>query len=146
MTISFDIERELRAVPARQELAEIYKLRAVHHAAQAGWTQQKIAALLGVEQPEVSRLLQRARLNPAALERTPREILLQHASGEITHDQMLTELRNWEYTYGTTPADDPIGEIYCPGTWDQIERAGDLLTDDDYQRILDAVEARKRRQ
>ncbi len=62
-----EIGRRLRAVPARNELTKILKLRAVHDAVQAGWTQHRIADELGVEQPEVSRLAKTARLTPASL-------------------------------------------------------------------------------
>ncbi|WP_418345815.1 hypothetical protein [Rhodococcus pyridinivorans] len=135
-----EIGRRLRAVPARNELAKILKLRAVHDAVQAGWTQRRIAEALGVEQPEVSRLAKTARLTPHVCERSPREVLLEHAAGIIDHAAMMRELENWNYTFGTT---DPTGETYLPGTWDQIERAGDLLSDQDYQHLLKITAARR---
>lgn len=142
MSVSYepDIERRLRAVPARNELARILKLRAVSDAVKAGWTQRKIAEEIGVEQPEVSRLAKAARLTPDVCERSPREVLLEYAAGMIDHAAMMNELEHWDYTFGQT---DPTGEVYLPGTWDQIERARDLLSDDDYQRLFNLTADRR---
>ncbi len=68
-------------------------------------------------------------------------MLLEHAAGVIDHAAMMRELENWNYTFGTT--DPPTGETYLPGTWDQIERAGDLLPDKDYQHLLKMTAARR---
>lgn len=142
MSVAYEpeIERQLRAVPARNELARILKLRAVNAAVAAGWTQRKIADEIGVEQPEVSRLAKAARLTPEVCKRSPREVLLEYAVGTISHTAMMNELEHWDYTFGET---DPTGEIYLPGTWDQIERAGDLLSDDDYQHLFEQTAARR---
>lgn len=143
MSVAYEpeIERRLRAVPARNELSKILKLRAVNDAVQAGWTQRKIAERVGVEQPEVSRLAKTARLTPEVCERSPREVLLEYAAGIIDHAAMMDELEHWDYTFGTT---DPTGEIYLPGTWDQIDRAGDLISDTDYRRLLELTAARRK--
>ncbi|MCD5422488.1 hypothetical protein LRS71_23530 [Rhodococcus pyridinivorans] len=116
---------------------------AVLAAAEAGWPQREIARYVGVEQPEISRLLKRARLWPDVRERTPREVLLRYAVGEIDHRQMMNELEHWDYTFGGPPADDPAADVYVRGSWDQIERAGDLLSDDDYQRLFEVTAAQQ---
>lgn len=138
-----DIERQLRAVSPRAELAQLEKLRAVLAAAQAGWSQRQIAQCVGVEQPEISRLLKTARLRPEVRERTPREVLLRYAVDELDHEQMMNELEHWDYTVGGLPADDPTADVYVRGSWDQIERAADLLSDNDYQRLLEVTAARR---
>ncbi|MFZ2177521.1 MAG: hypothetical protein WAW17_26535 [Rhodococcus sp. (in: high G+C Gram-positive bacteria)] len=145
MSVAFekDIEQQLRAVSPRAELSRLEKLRAVLAAAEAGWSQRVIARLVGVEQPEISRLLKAARLRPGVRERTPREVLLRHAVGELDHDRMMAELEGWEYTFGGPPADDLDADAYVRGTWDQIERAGDLLSDADYQRLLEVTAERR---
>jgi hypothetical protein len=99
--------------------------------------------MLGVAQPEVSRIVKKLRLNPAARERSPREVMLEHAGGRISHEQMLDELAGWEYTFGQVAADDPVGQSYMRGTWDQVERAGDLLTDEDRRVLLEATAKRR---
>lgn len=131
MTIDYGIERDLRAIPAEKELLQLKLLRAVGKATDDNVPQRTIALMLGVQQPEVSRILKKLRLNPTVRDRSPREVMLEHAAGRISHKQMMRELLNWDYTFGHIAQDDPIGESYVRGTWDQIERAGDLLTDDD---------------
>ncbi|MFD6677626.1 hypothetical protein ACFWDA_25110 [Rhodococcus zopfii] len=145
MSVAFekDIERNLRAISPRAELAQLEKLRAVLAAAEAGWKHRQIAPRVGVTQPEISRLLKAARLRADVRERTPREVLLRYAVGEIDHEQMMDELEHWDYTFGGPPADDPAADVYVRGTWDQIERAGDLLSDDDYQRLFEVTAARR---
>lgn len=141
MSVAFekDIERQLRAISPRAELAQLEKIRAVLAAAEAGWSQRDIARRVGVEQPEISRLLKKARLRPDVCERTPREVVLRYAVGELTHEQMMDELEHWDYTFGGIPEDDPAADAYVRGSWDQIERAGDLLSDDDYQRLFEVT-------
>lgn len=143
MSVAYEpeITRQLRAVPARTELAKILKLRAVDAAVRAGWNQDRIATQIGVTQPEVSRLAKTARLTPEVCERSPREVLLEYAAGMIDHPAMINELTHWDYTFGHT---DPTGEVYLPGTWDQIERAGDLISDTDYRHLLEATDAARR--
>ena len=145
MSVAFekDIERQLRAISPRAELAQLEKIRAVLAASEAGWSQREIARRVGVEQPEISRLLKKARLRPEVRQRTPREVMLRYAVGELTHEQMMDELEHWDYTFGGPPEDDPAADVYVRGSWDQIERAGDLLSDDDYQRLLEVTAARR---
>ena len=138
-----DIERRLRAISPRAELARLEKMRAVLDAVEAGWSQREIARLIGVEQPEISRLLKAARLRPEVRERTPREVMLRCAAGEIANEQMMRELEDWDYTFGGPPEDDPVADSYVPGSWDQIERAADLLSDDDYQRLVEVITSRR---
>lgn len=101
--------------------------------------------MLGVAQSEVSRIVKKLRLNPAARDRSPREVVLEHAGGRISREQMISELAGWEYTFGRVAVDDPVGQSYQRGSWDQIERAGDLLTDED-RRVLFGVTANRRAQ
>ncbi|PBC35925.1 hypothetical protein CJ178_31315 [Rhodococcus sp. ACPA4] len=139
MTIDYGIERDLRAIPAEKELLQLKLLRAVGKATGENVPQRTIAVMLGVAQPEVSRILKKLRLNPAARDRSPREVMLEHAAGRISHEQMMKELGSWDYTFGHIASDDPIGESYVRGSWDQIERAGELLTDDDRRALFEAT-------
>lgn len=139
MTIDYGIERDLRAIPAEKELLQLKLLRAVGRATGKNVPQRTIAVMLGVAQPEVSRILKKLRLNPAARERSPREVMLEHAAGRISHEQMMNELGSWDYTFGHIAPDDPMGESYVRGSWDQIERAEELLTDDDRRALFEAT-------
>ena len=56
---------------------------------------------------------------------------------------MMAELIAWDYTFGHLAEDDPLGESYVRGTWDQIERSRDLLGDDDYRVLLAATADRR---
>lgn len=143
MSLAHDMERDLRAIPAERELLQIKLLRAVAHATDNGIPQRVIAKNLAVTQPEVSRIVKKLRLNPAARQRSPREVLLEHAAKVLDHDAMIVELAAWPYTFGHTPCDDPVGESYVPGSWDQIERAGDLLDEEDYRVLLAATAGRR---
>ena len=145
MTSEYGIERDLRAIPAEKELLHLKLLRAVGKATDEGVPQRTIAVMLGVAQPEVSRIVKKLRLNPAARDRSPREVMLEHAGGRISHEQMISELAGWKYTFGRVAADDPVGQSYQRGSWDQIERAGDLLTDED-RRVLFEATANQRAQ
>lgn len=109
MTIDYGIERDLRAIPAEKELLQLKLLRAVGKATDEGVPQRTIAVMLGVAQPEVSRIVKKLRLNPAARDRSPREVMLEHAGGRISREQMISELAGWEYTFGRVAVDDPVG-------------------------------------
>lgn len=135
----------MRAIPAEKELLQLKLLRAVGKATDEGAPQRTIAGMLGVAQPEVSRIVKKLRLNPAARDRSPREVMLEHAGGRISREQMISELVGWEYTFGRVSVDDPVGQSYQRGSWDQIEHAGDLLTDED-RRVLFEVTANRRAQ
>lgn len=144
MHITPGVTRDLRAIPATKELFQRQVMRALSRAVAAGLTQREISTLVEVSQPEISRLLKKAAARPELLERGPRDVLLEHAANLIDHEQMMRELLDWPYTFGRFPDDDPMGETYLPGTWDQIERAGDLLTDEDYRRLLEATSTGRR--
>ncbi|MET4050645.1 MULTISPECIES: hypothetical protein [unclassified Rhodococcus (in: high G+C Gram-positive bacteria)] len=143
MSLAHDMERDLRAIPAERELLQLKLLRAVAHATDNDIAQRVIAKNLAVTQPEVSRIVKKLRLNPAARERSPREVLLEHAAKLLDHDAMVAELTSWPYTFGHIADGDLAGESYVRGTWDQIERAGDLLVDEDYRVLLAATADRR---
>lgn len=127
--------------PSRRaaSIIRISSLRAVARATDSGIPQRTIAKDLSVTQPEVSRTLKKLRLNPAARQRSPREVLLEYAAQRLDHDAMMAELTAWPYAFGHVAVDDPAAESYVRGSWDQIERAGDLLGDDDYRVLLAAT-------
>ena len=68
-----------------------------------------------------------------------REVLLRYAVGELDHEQMMDELERWDYTFGGPLEGDPNTDVYVRGSWDQIERTRDLLSDDDYQRLFEVT-------
>lgn len=128
------------AANAAAELAQRRKLRAVSEAAGQGRTQREIAAALGVSQAAVNKMLVKARHTRELNIRTPREIALSYAAGEITRPDMINALVAFPHT-GTRvlDPDNPLPERIAPGTWGEMELAAldGLITDDD----IDAVTA-----
>lgn len=125
---------------AATELAGRRRLAAAVTAAESGRTQRDIAAALNVSQPAVAQLLARARRWPEEWERTPRQVTLEYAVGELAHEQMLKELVEWPWTYGYfDDADQPWPEAYMRGSWDALHSAvvGGLITNADYGYVLE---------
>ncbi|WP_252189794.1 hypothetical protein [Rhodococcus sp. 3A] len=106
------MERGLRAIPAEKELLQIKLLRAVAHATD-DQVPQRVREEHGRHatggQPDRERL----RLNSSARDRSPREVLLEHAAKRIDHDRMMAELLAWDYTFRHVPGDDPLGENFA---------------------------------
>lgn len=130
----------LVAANAAAELAGRRKLRAVLEASVQGRSQREIAARLGVSQAAVNKMLVRARHIRDLDIRTPREIALSYAAGEITRPEMIDALAAFPHT-GThvLDPDNPLPEQVVPGTWGELELAlvDGLISDED----LDAVTA-----
>lgn len=131
----------LVAAKAAAELAQRRKLRAVFEAAEQGRTQRKIAALLGVSQAAVNKMLVKAKHTRNLTTLTLREIALQYTAGEITRENLLEALTR--YPHGQTRVldpDNPLPEQIVPGTWGELELAAldGLISDED----LDIITAR----
>lgn len=89
-------ERLLQA-RERRELAERDIRRSIYLLADGGMSQRAIASAAGLSQAEVSRRLARRRGDDA--ERTPREVIMQRAAGEIDTARMLSELIEMSMTH-----------------------------------------------
>ncbi|MDX5964929.1 hypothetical protein [Rhodococcus opacus] len=62
--------------------------------------------------------------NPALLDRTPTEVIDRRTAGDITDDEMMDTLLNWDYTFDRVPVSGGIStDAYGPGSWDEVERA-----------------------
>lgn len=124
------------------ELAARRRLAAAVAAADAGRTQRDIAAALNVSQPAIAQLLARARRWPQEWERTPRQIALEYAAGELAPEQMRKEFLEWPWTHGHLDGPDgPDGEwpeMYVRGSWDELLDAVSehLISDDDYEYVF----------
>jgi predicted transcriptional regulator len=86
------------AVQSRQvrELADLKILRSIFKLNDQGVPQRRIADLVGLSQPEVSRRLKRRSLTPVDV--SPREIALQRAAGLLSSAEMMRELSDFTYT------------------------------------------------
>ena len=136
----------LTAARAAKELADLRLLRAVVGASEAGRSQSAIAAKLGLTQPGVHKMLVRARVTPEVAERSPWEVALCYAAGELTHEQMIGTLAGWQWTVTTFPAEqgNPWSEAIERGSWEDVGRAvrAGYLSPDDYGDILPALQGR----
>ena len=127
---------------AASELAARRRLAAAVAAAEAGRTQRDIAAALEVSQPAVAQMLARARRWPEDWQRTPRQVALEYAAGELAREQLRKELIEWPWTHGHLDGPEgPAGEwpeTYVRGSWDQVldaVREG-LVDEADYEYVF----------
>ncbi|QXC46724.1 MULTISPECIES: helix-turn-helix domain-containing protein [Rhodococcus erythropolis group] len=87
---------------ARETAAHIAYLRHLRQLHERGFTQMRLAKIVGVSQPTISDMLRRARidapdLRPGTHGGTAYEIAARYAAGEITRAAMMRELTGWEY-------------------------------------------------
>jgi hypothetical protein len=131
---------ELDQVAARLRLNNRALLRVVARAHKAGMRQRAIEKHLDISQATVHRLLRQTTDNPRVLEPTPAEIIDQRTAGQISTDQMMEQLLNWTFTFGTVPKADGVAtDAYEPGSWDDVERAfyRGQLTEGELARLMD---------
>ena len=131
---------ELDEVAARLRLDNRALLRVVARAHKAGMRQRAIEKHLDVSQATVYRLLRQTAENPKMLEPTPAEIIDQRTAGQISTEQMMKELLNWNFTFGTVPKVGGVAtDAYEPGSWDEVERAfyRGQLTEDELALLMD---------
>lgn len=127
---------------AATELAARRRLAAAVAAADSGRTQRDIAAALNVSQPAIAQMLARARRSPDEWQRTPRQVAMEFAAGELTREQMRKEFIEWPWTHGHL--DGPNGpdgewpEMYVRGSWDELHDAVSegLITHEDYEYVF----------
>lgn len=118
-----NLEKELRAVAARAELVRLEKLRLIAVACESGMSQSTIAGLVGVSQPEVSRIVKRLTLVPEVINYSPLEVAFEYAANKISRDQLLEKLVNFSYSFSRdAEPGNPLG-ARATGTWDQVTEA-----------------------
>lgn len=135
---------------ARETAAHIAYLRHLRQLHERGFTQMRLAKIVGVSQPTISDMLRRARIDGPDLREgthggTAYEIAARYAAGEIPRAAMMRELTGWEYERGAEPnpfewVDD--GNPAVEGSFTmQVGRAlrDGFLTDEDYDALLDAL-------
>ncbi|PQP16585.1 hypothetical protein [Rhodococcus opacus] len=153
MTIMMDRDRLFSSMAenrAREVVAHIGFLRNLRQLYEGGVTQTRLAQVIGVSQPAISQMLQRARVEapdvrPGTHGGTAYEVAARCAAGEIDRAMMRAELIGWEYdkplaSSGYPDVDDVRPHAEC-GFNHQVGRAltHGFLTDEDYDPILDAL-------
>lgn len=140
-----------KAVKARhlRDVSELDYVRLVVVMVESGMSQTKIAKLVGVTQPTISKLLHRSASVPMAREgfsgADPFEICERYAADLITRDQLVDELTRWDYTPRQTTAnelDDLV--VHTPGSTADLERAlrRGLIDDDLFDEVADRLQFR----
>ncbi|MFT4187350.1 MAG: hypothetical protein QM621_02055 [Aeromicrobium sp.] len=141
--------REARKARYRREVADLDYRRNMVRLKADGLTQNAIAAMVGVAQPTVQKLLARASTVTMPTEgfsgADPYEICERYAADLIDREQLVDELTRWEYAaVGCTAdgLDDLVMDV--PGSVDDLDRAlrRGLIDDELYDEIADRIEAR----
>lgn len=143
---SKDLGREealaaLAFVTMKRELADLDYRRAVVAAAEAaGLTQREIAQVVGRSQPDVGRTLKRISGDPALVVRSPREVALKRALGDLSDEEMMTQLKDFPYKPGVANAN-PATDGYVRGSWDEVRRLRreGLITVDEWSELFTHV-------
>ncbi|UAJ78990.1 Lrp/AsnC family transcriptional regulator [Leifsonia sp. ZF2019] len=136
---------EIAAGREQRELAERRIRRGIYAMHDAGLSQRDIARVAGLSQPEVSRRLKRREVVPAT-EVTPREIILQRSTGEISSTEMLKLLKGMTFSSSTprkrSATDGAAGAL---GTTKQLAEAlhDGLLSDEEYEAVRRAIARRR---
>lgn len=139
-----ELVAQLARVYAVRERNKITQERLIFKALQAGLPQQQISKSLGISQPAVSRMKQFFD-DGYKVERTPREVILEFLSEDITREQMITELSNWDYTFAGIAEPDDSESVLTSGTWTDVDAAYFIgqIDEEAYMQILTAVAARR---
>src|SRR5690625_2108849 len=133
----------------RRAMAEVDYRRNVVLLRNRGVSQTEIAAMIGVAQPTVQKLL--ARAEAISMPRQgfsgadPYEICQRYAADLISREQVRDELSRWEYTPRARTAD-PVDDLIVdtPGSIADVKHAmrQGLIDEDLFYEIVEAVEMR----
>ena len=119
---------------ALTELIDLYRVRSVLRASQHGYSQRRLAKLLGTSQTDIHRILRRARAMPETVSESPRELILKFLAGMISRGRLLGLLSETERGH-VAPGNQEDG--YQPGAWDEIRTAhlDGLIGEDLYEEL-----------
>jgi len=134
----------------RREMADVDYRRNVVLLRNRGKSQTEIAAMIGVAQPTVQKLLARAEAitmpPPGFSGADPYEICQRYAAELISREQLRDELSRWEYAPRARTAD-PIDDLIVdtPGSIADVKHAmrQGLIDEDLFYEIVEAVEKRE---
>ena len=112
--------------------------------------QTEIAVQLKASQPQVSRWAAKGRtllelVDGGKLGRSPYHVAERYSRGEITRDQVIDALTNWQYVPAETKTQGLHDDLlnYVPGSFDDIEAASldELIDEEIYTAALNALTA-----
>ncbi|MDU0328524.1 helix-turn-helix domain-containing protein [Microbacterium sp. KSW2-21] len=132
----------------RREIGELDYRRGVIVLDRQGLSQTRIAQLLGVKQPTIHRVIERAKSVPMPRDgfsgADPFEICERYAADVIDRTQLVDELTRWNYAPRGTLATELDDLIVDPaGSFGDVERAlrQGLIDDDVFDEVADRIEA-----
>lgn len=145
------IDDELRKVAAERRLAEYREKQTIIEAALAGRSQTAIAKLVGVSQPQISRMITLIKIQNhgqlKTLPTTPLVFIDLRDAGQIDTKTMMQRLLELDYTDGYIPEVNGVAtDAYERGGWDDIEYAfqQNRLTFEEYSQLFEAHRAEQR--
>lgn len=147
-TSEMDAVRATLKARHRREMAELDYRRGVVVLQGQGLSQTRIAELLGVKQPTINRVIERAQ--SIAMPRQgfsgsdPFEICERYAADVIDRPQLVEELVRWEYAPRGTLADELEDLTVDPvGSFGDVERAlrQGLIDGGVFDEVADRIEA-----
>lgn len=123
----------------RTYLSQLDRNRKVMEMDTNGQSVSEISEALGIPEQLVNGVLNVVKAQPIMLEKSPSEVINRGLIGEISHEEMITELSNWEYTFDATLHLNPNGNT--SGTWKQVSDAfvEGRLSEEDYTTLLNVV-------
>jgi len=134
------LEERLVKRRTKLKLADLDYKRAIKEAAHSGMiTQQEMAKHLGISQPSVSSAIKKA--EKVDEKETPFELCQRYSIGELSEEQLVDRLSNWEYVTSSVPDEYDGLLVDQPGTFREVEWAviGGLIESSVYDTILERI-------
>lgn len=136
-----------RKLRQRLSLDQLDYRRELARLAELGAPQVELSRVLGISQPSLSSALKKARETQPPREgfsgATSYEICQRYSVGELTREQVLDELKRWEYVVPEPGEHDYFDDLRfdTPGSFDDVARAHDdgLIDNEIYDAVLDHV-------
>lgn len=131
---------------ARRQLDRIRWRREIDRAHRGGEHPDAIAERLGDDVGTITSEIRKLERRPNALVRTPKEVIYEYAVGERSHDDLITTLGSWPYTYGQlgiTPGTElQSSDAWDRGTWDDVKsaRASHFIDNETFAQIARAAD------
>ena len=134
--------RRVRRLRSQRDLLELEIRREVKHLRKDGLSEQKIAALVGMSQPTIHRMLEVSEKDPDPPEgfksATPSEICQRYDAGEFDREELIDQLARFPYAEGgRTDGYDSL-LVDPPGTWSEVSQATEqgLIDEDVYEDVF----------
>ncbi len=121
-------QRSLAMIDEDREIARLIQ--------EEGWDDQRILANFNIPHTHPKWIRQLLAEGQPVRPLTPRELGWRRMVEQISTEEMMTQLKNWPYTFGTLHYD-----AWEAGTWDDVGllRSTGLLSMDEYREIRSVI-------